>query len=80
MVLVIGFLLSGWLRRRRSIMSAWQMAVAGTVAFHMVAGFWLLPSREPQRLSPRLARMINDMSQPGDQIYLCGYNELLISA
>ena len=41
----------------------------------MVAGFCLLPSREPQRLSPRVAAAINEITQPGDQIYLCGYTE-----
>ena len=73
--LAVGFGLSGSFLRHRSIRSAWIMAVIGTVAFHMVVGFRLLPSREPQRLSPRVASAINEMTQPGDTIYLCGYAE-----
>jgi len=75
MTLVVGFLFASWVRRNRSVRSAWAMAVIATVAFHMVAGFWLLPSREPERLSTQVVRAINEMTRPGDQIYLCGYAE-----
>jgi len=74
-ILAAGFLWVGWLQRRRSLFAAWKAAVFATVLFHGVVGLWLLPSMEPTRLSRRLADTINQLVQPGDHVYLCGYDE-----
>jgi len=70
-----GFALTGWIMRRRPLKTAWTCAVTTTIALHLTIGFGLLPAVEPLRLSRNLATAINNMAEPDDRIYLCGYPE-----
>lgn len=54
---------------------AFTAAVCTAVAFHLVAGFWLLPALEPLRLSRQLAERINTIAAPDERVYFVGYDE-----
>jgi 4-amino-4-deoxy-L-arabinose transferase-like glycosyltransferase len=74
-VFALGFAITGFLMRRRGFRAAWICAVVTIVILHMTIGFGLLPALEPLRLSRNLAEAINELTEPTDGTYLCGYQE-----
>ena len=58
-VFIAGFVLVSRAARRGRLMFAWRHAVACSVAFHLLAGAWLLPALEPLRLSRAVAERVN---------------------
>jgi len=60
---------------RNRLLSAWKAAVATTLAFHVLAGLWLLPSLEPDRLSRQIAEAANQLAGNEIPVIECGYAE-----
>lgn len=75
LALALGFAAVGWLVRRGRLRAAWGGALGAAGAVHAVAGLWLLPVLEPQRLSRGIAERANARAGPDAAVLVCGYTE-----
>lgn len=73
--LLLGFAAVAWMLRRQRLPAAWKSSVAALVAFHAVAGVWLLPALEPHRLSRLVAERANILGAGVAEVVVCGYTE-----
>jgi 4-amino-4-deoxy-L-arabinose transferase-like glycosyltransferase len=73
--LLLGFAAVAWMLGRQRLPAAWKSSVAALVAFHVVAGMWLLPALEPHRLSRLVAERANVLGTGVAEVVVCGYTE-----
>ncbi|MBN1488574.1 MAG: glycosyltransferase family 39 protein [Phycisphaerae bacterium] len=74
-VLIVGFLIVGYLTRRNDPEAVWAGAVGCIGLFHIVVGLWVLPEFEPYRLSRIVAERANAVAPAGARVAVCGYEE-----
>lgn len=64
-----------WLIRRKPLMMSAKGWVVCAVVFHVLAGVVLLPAFEPARLNRQVAAAVNELVEPDDEVWLCGFTE-----